>query len=382
MKPYFESMLPELLPVTEEEIEAVSNALRSVPLTTMFGGCEIEAFEREFASLFDAPHAVAVTSGTTALHAALLAAEIGPGDEVIVTPFSFVASVSVVVQVGATPVFADVDPQTFVMDPVDVARKITPRTRAILPVHQCGYPVDMRALCQVVEGKRIVIIEDSAAAHGAMVSGRAVGTIGDFGCFSFNIGKILRTGEGGMVLARSEDMDRRLRAIRVNGLIPTPQGTWVDRLGTNYTMMHSTAAFGRVQVRNFHKLALRRRQIGERIREGIEGLGASAPPDRPNLIRAYYSTPFLLAPELARFRDEIVDGIRAHNVPASRGNPQLLHQIDYIKKLSPTKSCPVAEAVRPRIFFFDPLPSLTDEQVEGVVSVFRLVLERYAARIS
>jgi dTDP-4-amino-4,6-dideoxygalactose transaminase len=371
-------MLPTLLSVTEEEVKAVADALRSVPLTTLFGEHEVEAFEAEFARLFGFRYAVAVTSGTTALLAALMAAEIGPGDEVIVTPFSFVASVSVVMQVGATPVFADIDPETFVLTAESIAAKMTPRTRAILPVHICGYPVDMNALQALTRGTGVLLIEDCAAAHGARVEGRAVGGFGDFGCFSFNIGKIMRTGEGGMVVAKDEEMHHRLRAIRVNGLVPAGNGTHVERLGTNFTMMQAVAALGRVQVRNFEWLSGRRRQIGELLRRDIAGLSVRLPSDRPSLERVYYSMPFLLPPELADRRDEIVDELRELNVPFSKGNKQLLHHVDYIRRVVPDASCPVAESVHPRLFYFDPLPCYDDEQAAGVARALRAVLGRYA----
>ena len=367
--------------MTEEEVQAVAEAMRSAPLTSLWGDHEVQCFEEEFSGLFGARHAVAVTSGTTALLAALMAAGIGPGDEVIVTPFSFIASVSVVVQVGATPVFADIDAETFVLDPADVKRKITPRTRAVLPVHQCGYPVDLTGLIEVSEEHGLIVVEDCAAAHGARVGGRAVGTLGDFGCFSFNIGKIMRTGEGGMVLTRSEEMARCLRSIRVNGLEPDTNGsgTQVARLGTNFTMLQPVAALGRVQVRRFAELSRRRREIGEALRSVITGLPVSLPPNRRGLERAWYSLPFLLDAGMADRRDRIVGELRSLGVPAKCGNAKLLHQVDYVRRAATKPVCPVAERVRPRMFFLDPVPIWTDEQVEGVSQGLREVIGRHAS---
>jgi perosamine synthetase len=378
-RPYFPRLLPEVLPVDEEEVTAVAEALRSAPLTTLFGGHEVGRFEEEFAALFGAPHAVAVTSGTTALLAALMAAGIGPGDEVIVTPFSFIASVSVVLQVGAVPVFADVDPETLTLDPASVAERITPRTRAVILVHACGYPADVDAVMELAGPRGIVVVEDCAGAHGARLRGRAVGTIGDFGCFSFNIGKIMRTGEGGMVLTRDGRMRDRLAAVRVNGMEPAPGGARVALLGCNFTMAHPLAALGRVQVRRYPALARRRREIGETLRRAVEGTPASLPPDRPGVERAYYSLPFRLTPELAPLRDALVDEIRAHNVPAGRGNARLLHQVDYVRAAVPEARCPVAEAVHPALFHVDPLPIYTDLEAEGIGRVLRMVLARHGA---
>ncbi len=372
--------LAEVMPVTDEEVKAVAHAMRTVPLTTLWGDHEVRRFEEEFAALFGAAHAVAVTSGTTALHASLMAAGIGPGDEVIVTPFSFVASVSVVIQVGATPVFADIDPETFVLDPADVGRKVTSRTRAVLPVHQCGYPVNMTSLLTEARQHGLTVIEDCAAAHGARVGGLAVGTFGDFGCFSFNIGKIMRTGEGGMVLTRSKEMAQRLRAIRVNGLEFGTHGARVTCLGTNFTMCQPVAALGRVQVRRFLELSLRRRQIGEVLRSAIARLPVVLPPDRPGLERAWYSLPFLLDDALAERRDAVVHDLRALGVPAGRGNAELLHQIEYVRRAAVEPVCPIAERVRPRMFFLDPLPVWTDEQVAGVAQGLRDVILRHARK--
>ena len=368
-------MLPELLPVTEEEIEAVTRTMRDVPLTTLFGGDEVGMFEAEFAALFGARTGVAVTSGTAALNASLMALGIGPGDEVIVTPFSFVASVSVVVQVGAIPVFADVCADSLVMDPASVAERVSERTRAVIPVHQCGFPVDIEALREVLPD-RVVIVEDAAAAHGARVRGHYVGTLGDLGCFSFNIGKIMRTGEGGMILTGREEIAEKLRSIRVGGLVPNPggSGTLVTALGCNFTMLQAVAALGRVQVRRYPSLSRRRREIMLRLEERIRGLPISPPPEKPGIERAYYSVPLILDEELASRRDEIVDRIRAFNVPVGAGHPQLLHEIDYIRRVAGPSSCPVIESVRPRVMFFDPLPVYDDEVVDRIAEVFHEVL--------
>lgn len=247
-EPEINTPLPDGTEASRAEVAAVTRALTEAPLTTLFGGYEIERFETLFAQCMGSPEAVAVTSGTTALHAAVVAADIAPGDEVVVTPFSFVASVSVVVQAGARPVFADIDPGTFTLDPADVVRRITPRTRAILPVHICGCPADMDGLVALAREHRLTVIEDCAAAHGARVGERCVGTIGDFGCFSFNIGKVLRTGEGGMVLTAQPELAAVLRELRVNGITRSPAPNGIARLDFNYTMAQPLAAIGCEQV--------------------------------------------------------------------------------------------------------------------------------------
>ncbi len=365
--PVIEEPLLSYTPVTDDEIAAVTRALRHAPLTTMFGGFEIEQFEQEFAHRFGSPFAVAVNSGTSALHAALTAAGIGPGDEVIVTPYSFVASVSVVVQAGAKPVFADIDPETFVLDPDDVKQKITRRTRALLPVHMCGYPADMDRLLEIARTHDLVLIEDCAAAHGATVHQVPVGTLGDFGCFSFNIGKVIRTGEGGMVLTANEAWAERLREVRVNGLSPTKGVNSVNSFGFNYTMSQPLAAMGRAQLKRFDDLLASRRAHGEVLGQGLQGLPVSIPPDMPGRERVYYCVPFLVNPELTAFRDSIVQALRSENVPAAANCANPLYRIPYLQAIAPEADCPVAEDVCRRTFVIDPLPCYTRADVEKMV---------------
>jgi dTDP-4-amino-4,6-dideoxygalactose transaminase len=372
--PVIEKPLPTYTPVTEDEIEAVTRTLRYAPLTTLFGGFEIEQFEKEFAQRFGSPHAIAVTSGTTALHAALVTAGIKAGDEVIVTPYSFIASVSVVVQSGAKPIFADIDPETFVLDPKDVRRKVTARTRAILPVHICGYPVDIEQLLQIAVQHSLAIIEDCAAAHGATVNGRCIGTFGDFGCFSFNIRKIIRTGEGGMVLTAKSEWAERLREIRVNGLSPTRGINSVNSFGFNYTMAQPLAALGRRQLVRFDEMSAIRQTHGKALREGMQGLPVSTPPDIPGRNRAYHCVPFLLTRELTELRDQIVAALRRENVPAEINCRRPLYHIEYLRQIAPDAYCPVADDICRRTFVIDPLPCYSSMEIEQIVLALRKVL--------
>lgn len=178
-------------------------------------GEEVAAFEEEFAAACGVPHAVAVSSGTAALHLALVAAGVGPGDEVIVPPFTFVATASAVVYAGATPVFADIEPAGYALDPAAVEAALTPRTRAVVPVHLYGQCADMEALRALAEPRGIALVEDAAQAHGAELAGRRAGALGDYGCFSFyptkNLGAL---GEGGLVTTASREGAQRLRLLR------------------------------------------------------------------------------------------------------------------------------------------------------------------------
>src|SRR5215467_6284087 len=204
--------------VDEDDLHAVVAALRSDRLTT---GPRVAEFERAVAGLVGAPHAVAVSSGTAALHAAVAAAGIGPGDEVITSPLTFAASANAVLYLGGTPVFADIRPDTLNIDPAEVEARITPSTRGIVPVDFAGQPCDLDALMEIARIHQLVTIEDAAHALGASHKGRPVGAIADLTTFSFHPAKLITTGEGGLVTTASEDLAGRLRRFR-NHSLETP----------------------------------------------------------------------------------------------------------------------------------------------------------------
>ena len=211
MIPYLD-LKAQYASIKEEIGRAVSKVLDS---TQFVLGPEVAAFEEEFASSSGATHGVAVNSGTSALHLALLAAGVGPGDEVITVPFTFVATVAAIRYTGAKPVFVDIDPVSFTMDPQALQAALTPRTRAVLPVHLYGQPADMDPIVAFARRHGLAIIEDACQAHAAEYKGRRVGSLGDFACYSFYPGKNLGAyGEGGMVVTSGADHQRKLRQLR------------------------------------------------------------------------------------------------------------------------------------------------------------------------
>jgi dTDP-4-amino-4,6-dideoxygalactose transaminase len=210
-------------------------------------GSEVAAFEEEFAAYSGARHGIAVNSGTSALHLALLAAGIGPGDEVITVPFTFVATVAAIVYTGARPVFVDIDPRSYTIDVAQIERAITSRTKAILPVHLYGQPADLDPILEIARRHHLVLIEDAAQAHGAEYKGRRVGSIGDLGCFSFYPGKNLGAyGEGGMVVTNELGYDRTIRMLRDWG---QEQKYHHVLKGFNYRMEGLQGAILRVKLR-------------------------------------------------------------------------------------------------------------------------------------
>lgn len=269
--------------IGQAEIDAVTAVLRRTQLSL---GPELEGFEREFAAYHGAPDAVAVSSGTAGLHLALLVEEVGPGDEVIVPSFTFVAVANAVLQVGATPVFVDIDLVTLNLDPVKVEAAITPRTRAVVVVHTLGVPAEMAQLAAACRRSGLSLIEDACEAVGAEVNGRLVGTFGDIAVFGFYPNKQMTTGEGGVVLVRNANQAARLRSLRNQGR--TPGGDWLDHrdFGYNYRLPEISCALGRVQLRRLtemlstREVAARRydrmlREIAEVERPPVDVVGLS-----------------------------------------------------------------------------------------------------------
>jgi perosamine synthetase len=280
-------VIPIAIPLLDkEEADAAREAVLSGWVSQ---GPQVAAFEREFAALVGAPHACAVSNCTTALHLALLAANIGPGDEVITTSHSFIATANCIRYCGATPVFVDIDPDTFNINPDRVAEAITSRTRAIIAVHQMGMPCDLAALATIADRHGVILIEDAACAAGSEIRvnghwdriGKPHGLIA---CFSFHPRKVITTGEGGMLTTADPELDRKFRLLRQHGMsVPdtvrhgSAQVIFEDYLmvGYNYRMTDIQAAVGRKQLERLPELVARRRSLASRYTEllgNIEGL--------------------------------------------------------------------------------------------------------------
>jgi len=258
--------------ITQAEIDAVTRVLRTPTLSL---GPELVAFESALAQYHSVPHAVAVSSGTTGLHLALLALAIGPGDEVIVPSFAFVAVANAVLQVGATPVFAEIDPATLNLAPAAVEQAITTRTRAILVVHTFGIPAEMAELQWLATRHGIALIEDACEAIGAEFHGRPVGSFGDAAVFGFYPNKQITTGEGGAVLTRRSDLAALLRSLRNQGR--SSELDWLDhaRIGYNYRLSEMACALGAVQLGRIGEILAARRIVAERyhaLLSNIDGL--------------------------------------------------------------------------------------------------------------
>ncbi len=253
--PFLPVAEPDLGPLEEQYL---LEAFRSGWISSL--GEFIGRFEQSFASFCGVEHAVAVSNGTAALHLALLAVGVGPGDEVVVPALTFVATASTVLYAGAEPVFVDSESGIGTMDPRAVERAITPRTKAIIPVHLYGHPADMDPILAIAQKHGITVIEDAAEAHGAKYKGRTVGSMGHLSTFSFYGNKILTTGEGGMVVTSDANLDERIRYLKDHAMDPTRR-YWHSEVGYNYRMTNLQAAIGCAQLERFEELSARRKHV-------------------------------------------------------------------------------------------------------------------------
>jgi dTDP-4-amino-4,6-dideoxygalactose transaminase len=266
----------------EDELAAASAALASGQLTN---GPRVTDLEARFAEYIGTRHAVAVSSGTAALHAALAALEVQPGDEVIVPPISFLSTVSAVIHQGGVPIFTDVDPETACMCPRDLETRIGSRTRAVIPVHLYGGAAEMDPISRIAERYRIAVVEDAAQAHGTLYRGQRVGGLGDLGTFSFFATKHMTTGEGGMVTTDDADLAERIRRFRSHGLINRTDH--ID-LGYNYRMTEMAAAIGTVQLERLETRNDRRIAVSEELLGRVADVAWLRTPAVPEHVRHTY----------------------------------------------------------------------------------------------
>lgn len=368
--------LPEDQPVSSRELLAVQQSLVETPLTTLYGGGDISRFENKFSSFFGTRNAVAVTSGTSALHATVVALGIGPGDEVITPAYSFVASASVIVQEGAIPIFCDIEPDTLNIDVARCAELITPKTKAVIAVHIFGKPADAPALRRLCDDSGLALIEDCASAPGAQVGGRYVGTFGDINCFSFNIHKIIRTGEGGMTTTNSDELAQILRELRVNGLNPDRGVNNVVRLGFNYTMPQPIAALGCVQMDRISEMLKQREHNRMLLKAACEDLPLCFLPERAGTTTVGYWTPLILPRELAPLRQKIVRAARAEGIFIHAGYGDPLYKIEYLAPYALGRTFPVSEDIINRVLALDPSPWYSDSDMGLIIGALQKVFGR------
>lgn len=353
--------------ITHEEVAAVSDVLMSGMLAQ---GEKVAEFERSFADLCGTAHAVAINNGTAALHAALLAAGIGPGDEVIVPSFSFVATASSVSMCGATPVFCDVDEQTFNIVPARIEERITPRTKAVIGVHLFGQPFDVTAVQKVCSAHNLTLIEDAAQAHGALFEGGHVGGFGQFGCFSFYATKNVITGEGGMVTTNEKVFNERLRLIINHGQSEKYLHT---RLGYNYRMTDIAAAIGIVQLKKLEKFNARRRKNAEYLTKNIRCKGVITPVTAPNCYHVFHQYVLRLTEEFPMKRAEFIDYLKAKGIGTAIHYPIPIHRQPMYAVSGEPDSCPVSTKLAASVLSLPVHPALDGKELAHICDMINKV---------
>lgn len=357
--------IPMALPdLDESDIEAVVEVLRSGRLAL---GPRAEEFERLICEYIGVEHAVAVSSGTAALHLMVRALGIGPGDEVLVPSFTFAASVNVILYVGATPVFVDIDPETYCLDPQDLERKITPRTKAVLAVDVFGHPAEWDAILEVAGRHGLKVIDDSCEALGAEYKGKKVGQFGDAAAFAFYPNKQITTGEGGIIVTGNEEIARLCRSMRNQGR--GEMGAWLyhERLGFNYRMDEMSAALGVSQLKRIETFLAKREQVARWYGERLAGLDWVRPPVVKPYVRMSWFVYVVTLAEVIE-RDAVMRSLEEEGIPC-RGYFSPIHLQPYIRERFGTREgeLPVTESVACRTIALPFHNHLTETEVDLVV---------------
>lgn len=357
--------------VDESDIQAVVEVLRSDYLTT---GPKVSEFEKKAADYVGAKYAVAVCNGTAALHIACLAAGIGKGDEVITTPITFAASANCALYCGAVPVFADIDPVSYNIDPGEIEKCISPKTKAIIPVHYTGQPCDMDAVTEIAKKHHLLVIEDAAHAMGASYHNRKIGSISDMTCFSFHPVKPVTTGEGGMVVTQNEELYRRLLLFRSHGitreedLLTENQGPWYYQqqlLGYNYRITDISCALGISQMDKLDAFIEKRKAIARRYDAAFAGVEEIQIPEQQPGCHSGWHLYMIQVP--GHRRREIFEGLRAAGIGVNVHYIPVYQHPYYQEHGYAEVHCPHAETFYQRAVSLPIYPGLTQEQQDYVI---------------
>lgn len=395
-KPVRERPFPACNTIGAEEKKAVNEVLDSGVLSKFlgtwspdfYGGPCVQQFEREWAAYFGVKYAVSVNSATSGLYAAVGACDVGPGDEVIVSPYTMTASATGPLVYGATPVFADILPDTFCLDPESVRQLITPKTRAIIVVDLFGHPAEMDEIMAIAKAHRLTVIEDAAQAPGASYKGHPAGTLADMGVFSLNYHKTIHTGEGGMIVTNNADLAERLQLIRNHGeVVIKKKGVphLSNLIGFNYRLPEIEAAIGNEQLKKLERLTAPRIELADYLTERLRSLPGIVPPAvRPYAKHVYYL--YVLRYDAGTVgipRATFAEALRAEGIPAMEGyvEPIYLQPIYQARQKSGTVSyapgiCPVTERMHYREVLYLPVCRIgvTRDDLADVVAAFQKVM--------
>jgi dTDP-4-amino-4,6-dideoxygalactose transaminase len=363
----------------EEEIAEVAKLLKQSALTSSLpeGGPNVRSFEEEFASFVGVKSAIAVNSGTAALYLSLLAIGVGPGDEVLVPSLTFAATANVVLLTGARPVFVDVDPRTYTMDPSDLERKISEKAKAVVPVHLYGLMADMDSTISITEKRGIAVIEDAAQAHGSEMKGKRAGSLGITGCFSFYPSKVMTTGEGGMITTNDVELARALKSLRTHGQEWVEGELVVTRLGGNFRMPEVEAAIGRVQLRKLPKFLEVRRRNAKLMTELLQGLkGVELPLEPEGYKHNWYL--YTIKFEDPGLRDKVKEHLNCKGIGATIYYRTPVHLMPLYRRLLNTREglLPITEELSKRLLSLPVHHGMDEEDVQRVAEAVKEALSK------
>ena len=358
MKILCSNPLADYLPYSTEILTAITDVLAS---GSYILGNEVLSFEAEFKKYLGSQYAIGVANGTDALQLALRCCELQPSDEVITVAHTASATVTAIIQAGGTPVFVDINPQTYTMDPDLLERALTPRTKAVIPVHIYGHPADMPSIMAFAQDHDLTVIEDCAQAHGACIAGKSVGTFGDFSCFSFYPTKNLATlGDGGLVVTKTEEHDAHIRALREYG--------WRNKFnseeaGINSRLDELHAAILRVRLKYLDSQNSKRREIASLYQDGLSNSELTLPFADSLAYHVYH----LFAVQTIK-RDGLVQFLNDRGIFPGVHYPVPAHQQPAFAKYSPAARLPVTEELSKRIVSLPMYPTLGHDEVEIIIS--------------
>lgn len=354
--------------IGKEEEKEVLKVLRSGMIAQ---GQWVEKFEKEFAEYIGTKYAVQTTSGTTALHLALLSLGIGTGDEVITTSFTFVATSNAILYTGARPVFVDIDEKTFNIDPLLIEKKITKRTKAILLVHLYGLPADMTTIMKIATKHHLYVIEDAAQAHGALYKNKKVGSIGTMGCFSFYATKNMTTGEGGMVTTNSLKLAQKVRALRNHGMMELNYK--YSFLGYNYCPTNIAAALGLTQLKRLDKLNAKRISNAKYYLNKLKNIkGIILPNLFNNRNHVFHQFTIRVTKEFPISRDLLLKRFEKNDIRPKIYYPIPLHKQKLYNSLGYKDYLPISESLASEVLSIPVHPNLSGKDLKQVIKIFIL----------